>query len=596
MKNKFFITFISLCLITIKVYGQEYDFKSEFITQRITVTDTLMAKKLVQSKRNNLKLKIEKLEKEIPMIQDLIKLEGKKVKDSNLVNLLNKVYEHYEFQIATEIEGNSERTKIETDSRKGKVNKNFIKYLSLYENSLISEIDNSKTNLLKKDSELLEKMPTKTIFVEKPNPYYFPYESQGILNICLSGEGETAEKAIQNALLYGLENMYNTLKTISKVQLNKSQIVSESSTYVMDYQLITEQPMVNNNRFVLINASIHIPITHKEEGTFKSSSFALKTKIKELQNENEIRNMQYLLDNVKYLYPLCYNMELNISEPITASIANLTKCISYNRITSYIIGAYSTHFDSKTKQNITNTQKKNIITNWFNSAENSYLLKATISFKGNEQSGAFKKFIFNCLHSISLQESEKLKYKEEGESYTQLKFGWEDRYETFYFRMSYQDTNDWIYELQNYFANATSNFWIVDNLGVKSSFNGYTLAQIVNRPQKYTNNFIRPEFVNKIRNIHFNPDHSYPWPINYILEGTGIFAPLIVACYDGCLWEEENMSKTLGRDDQDFIRFRYSYKAGNGFELGPRDHLKWTIHFLIPKNKIGQYTDFKLAN
>ena len=102
MKNKIFITFISLCLTIIKVYGQEYDFKSEFITQRITVTDTLMAKKLVQSKRNNLKLKIEKLENELPMIQDLIKLEGKKVKDSNLANLLIKVYNHYENEITKE--------------------------------------------------------------------------------------------------------------------------------------------------------------------------------------------------------------------------------------------------------------------------------------------------------------------------------------------------------------------------------------------------------------------------------------------------------------------------------------------------------------
>ena len=589
MKNKFFITFIFLCLTIIKVYGQEYDFKSEFITQRITVPDTLMAKKLVQSKRNNLKLKIEKLENELPMIQDLIKLEGKKVKEPNLVDFLIKVYEHYEFQIATEIKGNSERIKIETDSRKGKVNKNFIKYLQQYENYLISEIDLSKANILKKDAELLEKMPTKTIFVEKPNPYYFPYESQGILNICLSGEGETAEKAIQNALLYGLESMYNTLKTISKVQLNKSQIVSESSTYVMDYQLITEQPMVNDKRFVLINASIHIPVTHKEEGTFKSGAFALKAKLRELQKENEERNMQYLLNNIRFLYPLCYNMELNVSEPVTASIQKLTKCISYNRITSYIIGAYSTHYDSTTKQIITNAQKKNTITNWFNNAENSYLLTATISFKGNEQAKSLKKFIFNSLSSISLKESERQKYKEEGEPYTQLKFGWEDRYETFYFRMSYQDTNDWIYVLQNYFANATSNFWIVDNLGVKSSFNGYTLAKIVNRPQKYTNNFINPEFVDKTRNIYFEANN--PSRFNYIMEGTGIFAPLIVASYNGCLWEEENRHKTLGRDDQEFIKFRYSFN--NHYE---QEYLKWTIHFLIPKDKIGQYTDFKLAN
>lgn len=402
MKNKIFITFISLCLTIIKVYGQEYDFKSEFITQRITVTDTLMAKKLVQSKRNNLKLKIEKLENELPMIQDLIKLEGKKVKDSNLANLLIKVYNHYENEITKEVWQNNmtneEKDKLSYNIYKGKVSKDFIKYLQKYENYLISEIDLSKTNILKKDSELLEKMPTKTIFVEKPNPYYFPYESQGILNICLSGEGETAEKAIQNALLYGLESMYNTLKTISKVQLNKSQIVSESSTYVMDYQLITEQPMANDKRFVLIDASIHIPITYKEEGTFKSGNFALKTKIKELQKENEVRNLQYLTDNIRYLYPFCYNMELNISEPITASIGNLTKCISYNRITSYIIGAYSTHYDSTTKQIITNEQKKRTITNWFNNAENSYLLKATISFKGNEQAALLKNLYSTLYH------------------------------------------------------------------------------------------------------------------------------------------------------------------------------------------------------
>lgn len=272
---------------------------------------------------------------------------------------------------------------------------------------------------------------------------------------------------------------------------------------------------------------------------------------------------------------------------------------------------------------------------------NNYIINFNVHYEKNENTIPFFSFIAKNLASLGLSDDEVTEYKRTNIPVLKLDFHLPfdllemgiNRFNSseniiYYSRASKKEISNLFHKLSIMFSDCFSNFQIVDNLGVKSSFNAKALYQYAyvkdlqrayedndtNKVKVEANPYIkynkRPknniatidldDYFGEANNFHVIIDNTpllklqYPYDYYIFARGVGLFDPVVIVDYD-----------------YDGYYAPGCYNYGDSFEFGRimpcyystklhgdnRDSVffKWKISCLIPQDKISQYTNFKVV-
>ena len=230
----------------------------------------------------------------------------------------------------------------------------------------------------------------------------------------------------------------------------------------------------------------------------------------------------------------------------------------------------------------------------------------------NENTQKLYQLINSNLKSLSLKAKELEEYKQAQIPYKEIELSLGNISSSYCLRSSKEELDLWLRKLSYLFIEEFSNFKIVDNLGNNSYFDG--AAPLLAKEYRILSaNEVKKRNV-KIENVRGNEE-------NYIIEGKGLFNPILVCepCFH--VLNIDNYINTISRFqipytpgentsnnpekyydryaymlmecDNDYISSRNSwYVSKNNVYEG---EMHWTFSFFIPKTEIHKYNHIETS-
>lgn len=420
--------------------------------------------------------------------------------------------------------------------------------------------------------------------------------------LTVSANGTSKDEATKIALRSAIEQAYGAFvssnTTILDDELIKDEIVTISKGNIKSYKEVASAILPNGLNTVTLQAVVSISnlVSYaKSKGAsaeFSGASFGMGMKIKELNKENEMIALNNLLEQVRALVPTSFNKELIIEEPQVTSTEDFLKYFNTNYRIDYqikmedVIASFA-RFDivdpNRNRFSLDN-KKKLFLEQWISSADNSYLMKLSVNYKHNRNTKLLLDLISSTLKSIALTKEEVDEYKRQNIPISPLTFStysmfWEEKGRTnrakgdyYKLRSTPKDLDSWAEELKQIFAYDIADFKIVDNLGVESSFDSYTITNMENLIYDYKQKYGKePHFLNDIscnRCFKFSKYMQEEYVGHCIVEGKGLFNGALVKLLGCPEWNSE-----------DFTLKRLPF---------------WEVIFLIEKDDIMKYNNFRI--
>ena len=472
------------------------------------------------------------------------------------------------------------------------------------------------------------------------------------VKLVVSGDGLTEEQAIKTALRSAIEQAYGTFVSANTAILNdalvKDEIVTISTGNIKSYKKIASARLPNGKTTVTLDAVVCISkLTNYAQSKgasteFAGASFGMNMKIKEMNKKNELKALNNLIEQIRLMLPTAFDMKLYVEDPALPEGGGrgfLDKLDSRLLCFRY----YTRYYDGN-KIYYDNVENAKLVNKLKAVPNNNYIINFNVLYEENENTLPFFSFIAKNLVSLGLSDDEVKEYNKTNipvlDLYFQFPYSLEEMgidqihsYIDYHSMASEKEISNLLHKLSIMFSDCFSNFQIVDNLGVKSSFNAKALYQYayVNDLQKaYDNNDTNKIKVEANPYIKYNKgtknnlavidskslDYDYQVQVrgnfNIIIDNTpfvrspygsshsifargeGLFDPVVIVDYD-----------YIGQHTPG----RYTY--GHEFTFGRiqinMDLMKlqgdnrnsvfynWKIGCLIPQDKISQYSNFKLV-
>ena len=469
------------------------------------------------------------------------------------------------------------------------------------------------------------------------------------VKLVVSGDGLTEEQAIKTALRSAIEQTYGTFVSANTAILNdslvKDEIVTISTGNIKSYKKIASARLPNGKNTVTLDAVVCISkLTNYAQSKgasteFAGASFGMNMKIKELNKKNELKALNNLIEQIKLMLPTAFDMKLYVEDPALPEgggrgfldeLDSRLLCLRYY---------------TRDKIYYDNVENAKLVNKLKAVPNNNYIINFNVLYEENENTLPFFSFIAKNLVSIGLSDDDVKEYKKTNipvlDLYFQFPYSLDEMgidqiysYIDYQSRASEKEISNLLHKLSIMFSDCFSNFQIVDNLGVKSSFNAKALYQYAylrdfkndlacgadindikvkaNPYIKYNkgtkNNFavIDPEsldyFYNDQVKGNFNiiidntPFVSSPYgrsnPI--FARGEGLFDPVVIVDYDNS--GQHNPGRYTYGHEFTFGRIQIDMDL---MKLQGDNHnsvfYNWKIGCLIPQDKISQYSNFKLV-
>lgn len=388
------------------------------------------------------------------------------------------------------------------------------------------------------------------------------------VTLVVSSDAATKDEAVKLALRSAIEQAFGAFvsanTTILNDELVKDEIVTISTGNIKSFEEIASATLPNGNTVVTLKATVSISKLQsyaKSKGSqaeFAGAAFGMDVKICELNIKNELAALYNLTEQVKLMLPTELKRDLIIKNPRIEPANVLAR--------------------------LENSADDDFSKNYVNRLKESYIMEFRVDISASR---SFADYIMSTLNSIAPSSEELKKLSEYGFSGGFLTFnpyGLQGRpkysdlvgrinFVSRQFRSSYEDLRKWIFEFSKMFLAECLNFKIVDNLGVESYFNteGY-VGICFSDDNDYRDNFAWPCF--KLYNKYFNVPRQAIWDLfsEDAYDGVGLFSPLVFF-------------------DAGIIRLR-EQSYGFNFHIALDSH--YTLSFIIPKNEIQKYTNFRL--
>ena len=416
------------------------------------------------------------------------------------------------------------------------------------------------------------------------------------VTLVVSADGPTKDEATKTALRSAIEQAYGTFvsanTTILNDELVKDEIVTVTNGNIKSYEEISTNIAQNGKTYVTLKVIVCISklVNYAQskgvETEFAGATFAMNMKMKELNKQNELKVLNNLIVQVKELLPYSFNTEVAI-KPMEVSRTLLLTMLKEGK--DEITGGYiSTNPEEIAKWTtctydehgnaIRNPNKENLVKDWFENAENNYLMDTEIIFKPNENTETLFDLINGTLNNLSVESTFYVGSTEKNDHEVFISYG--DYYKVgfsfsrFWLRNSRKDLVAWINQLRDTFEEYFINFKIMDNLGKESFLGCEMYKSYFSYYEKYTKDPV-------INDVFFYRG-NYHWTLT---NGYGLFSPVVLLQRN---WLSPTKQDGSGRIDLLFPEKIYSYD-------NPQ-YVKWRIRFLIPKSEIGEYSKFTIEN
>lgn len=411
------------------------------------------------------------------------------------------------------------------------------------------------------------------------------------VTIVTTGNGTTKEDATKKALRSAIEQVYGTFVSSNTSLVNddlvRDDVVTISSGNIKSYSELACALLPNGMQSVTVEAVVSISnlATYaKSKGAsveFAGATFGMNMKIQELNRISEQIALSNLLEQIKSFLPIFYDRKLIVEEPtMPTSDFNVNdnaidKFYDYAKYNGYANG----------NEAVIRRDKANVkaqMSQWLNS--NSYLVTMHVKYENNDNTNSLINYIKKTLKAISLSTDDINSRANVGLGCAPYKI----LGSTFYFRNSLSYINNWNRQLAHAFYGNFLNFMIVDNLGVKSYFEGY------DERLKYVR---AHEFSKYTDFLLLDVKSEY---YSYVLKGYGLLSPFFKM--DDYLLEYFTCWDKF--DDSDFS----GPHVGEGYSQSDSGDLETSIFnlglkapelvlkFLVPANEISKYSNFALQD
>lgn len=413
------------------------------------------------------------------------------------------------------------------------------------------------------------------------------YKSEGgVMNssdeitLIVSGDGTTKSEATKIALRSAIEQAYGAFvssnTTILNDELVKDEIVTISNGNIKSYKEVASALLPNGLTTVTLQTVVSISnlVSYaKSKGAsaeFAGASFGMGMKMKELNKENEMIALNNLLEQVRALVPTAFDKELILEEPKVTSTVDFIKYFAKelfheDYLRNFVEESWelrnivTNYYDRLRDHKVVDNKKRAYLDELIFSADNSYLMTLSVKFKHNNNTKLLLDLISSTLKSIALTDEKKSEYERQNVPLSKLIF----KNYAYYVRSTLKDINTWRNELKKMLENEIADFKIVDNLGVESSFDGYTAINIKElRGDYYLRTSCSPYSLNGVfHSTLYDKDEE----VYRLVEGKGLFNGALVNL------EEWNSGHYL-----------LHYEP------------VWEVIFLIEKDNIMKYNNFRI--
>lgn len=355
-----------------------------------------------------------------------------------------------------------------------------------------------------------------------------------------------------------------------------------------------------------------------------------------------MKALNNLIEQIKLMLPTAFDMKLYVDDPALPEgggrgfldeLDSRMLCLRYCTGSRADLERHKFYYDKVENAKLVNKLKA--------VPNNNYIINFNVLYEKNEITLPFFSFIAKNLVSLGLSDDEVEEYEKTNIPVLRLCFKFpyslgemgidELSYDIDYVsRASEKEISNLLHKLSIMFSDYFSNFQIVDNLGVKSSFNAKTLYQYAftryllrnlscaadineeklnpyiklnKRPQNNfavikldsLDGFYQSREQNLLIIIDNTPFVNSPYGSSHAIfaRGEGLFAPVVIVDYDYSGQHTPGSYTyghefTFGRINQDMDLMDLQGDNHNSV------FYNWKIGCLIPQDKISQYTNFKV--
>ena len=399
------------------------------------------------------------------------------------------------------------------------------------------------------------------------------------VTLVVSSDAATKDEAVKLALRSAIEQAFGAFvsanTTILNDELVKDEIVTISTGNIKSFEEIASATLPNGNTLVTLKATVCISKLQsyaKSKGSqaeFAGAAFGMDVKICELNVKNELTALYNLTEQVKLMLPTELKRDLIIKNP---RIVNTEEQQKIEKLLKHHADPYDYNCHLRTYGRYNNGKHfYDFLKNYADKLKGSYIVNFRVNISSPQ---SLMDYINRALKSIAPSSEELEKLKEYGfTNSSSLEIRCYDLTERipcnfeYQFRNSNKDIRKWRDEFCKIFMAECLNFKIVDNLGVESYFKteGYVHTWLVRGAQyveTYNKYFNVPPLDGRMLHDSLKGD-AY--------DGVGLFSPVV-------FFECHLISGDWDRDDPRI------YFGGCWY----------TLTFIIPKNEIQKYTNFRL--
>lgn len=464
---------------------------------------------------------------------------------------------------------------------------------------LLKEAKKAKKELKNRQEEVQETNHAEPVAITNANDE---------IALVVSAEGVTKEEAVKIALRSAIEQSYGTFVSANTTLLDdemvKDEIVTVTTGSIKEYQELADVALPNGNRSVTLKAVVCISklVSYAQskgaETEFAGAAFAMNMKMKELNKKNELAALYNLYQQLKVLAPIAVDKKLTIQEPKVTSNEEVGRLvlpwINWNRTYEVKKGKYvwpagfdkrhqynalydnffltfdelfSIYYNDSADSIIYEPQRGEALRGWIESADNSYLMDMNIELLPNKNTKIFFDLIESTINSLVLSKTELEEYERQNIEHNEVYISFDRDSCRGWLRTSIEDLKKWSKELYNLFCAIFSDFKIVDNTGTESYFNAFDYLMSRNIMEADSEGDMYLPCIGTNGDI---------FPLGNILMGDGLF---------------------------EFVKVQFPSSTMPGLSFGYHkisigaSRLKWpTIKFLIPKDEIMKYSNFRIEN
>lgn len=386
--------------------------------------------------------------------------------------------------------------------------------------------------------------------------------------LTVSADGATKEEATKIALRSAIEQAYGAFVSANTTILNdemvKDEIVTISNGSIKSYQEVASALLPNGRTTVTLNAIVSISkLTSYAQSKgatteFAGATFAINVKMRELNKKNEMKALDNLIAQIKALLPVAFDRELVLSDPELCEKFPLDRPMLTELIENNKSASLNYYFLRENRQV---------------NPDNYYLMTLRIKHNENENTEALRNLISSTLKALEPTEEEYNYFKTHAKADYCVATLAMDYYslEKLRTRLSLKEFYQYDNKMNKVFIDYLGDFEILDNTGVKSSFNLSSWAKYLGTDWDH---------------IPYNEYKKLKaWGVanKMTMEyccGTGIFNPVVLPLHISGF---RTTFKYLNNHAKDLSRKDYNFRD---------DLLVFSV--LIPKADIAKYTQFTI--